>query len=190
MKKLIKFSALAVVVAGCITAAKAVPITGTVSFVGIGTEFGGSDIGNATGFSSFFVISAPLATGDYAGAQLLPPGAITMNGFSFNPFGAAVTPLWSFIMGGNTFTFDLNNVSSVSQGYSSGIPFLHIVGNGIAEINGARATPGDWRLDSNTGSGASFVFASSTTAVPDGGLTVALLGLALSAFGIMRRKLA
>jgi len=190
MKKLIKFSAVAVAVACCITAAKAVPITGTISFVGIGTESGGSDIGNATGFSSFFVISAPLATGDYAGAQLLPQGTITMNGFSFNPFGGAVTPLWDFIMAGNTFTFDLNNVTSVSQGYSAGIPFLHIVGNGIAEINGARATPGEWRLDSNTGSGASFVFASSTTAVPDGGFTVGLLGLEVAGFGFVRRKIA
>jgi hypothetical protein len=68
--------------------------------------------------------------------------------------------------------------------------FIVIEGTGMAKITGYEDTDGEWIITANK-RGGSFSFASSASApTPDGGLTLILLGGALSGLALIRRKLA
>jgi VPDSG-CTERM motif len=117
--------------------------------------------------------------------------SVTWHGFSW-PSNVLVAPLWTFTSGANTYSFDLANVSVFSQSNS----FLNLMGSGTLHVTGFDDTPGSWSFTiSNPGGGAhanfDFTFANSQTGagVPDGGVTVALLGLALVGVEVLRRKL-
>ena len=96
-----------------------------------------------------------------------------------------VTPQWTFSSGGNTYTFDLLALTdgTITAGTMS------LSGTGIAYINGGDPSAAVWALQ---GSGGKFTFkfsSSTTTAVPDGGSAVALLGIALAGIEVVRRKI-
>ena len=127
-------------------------------------------------------------SGDYA----VVPGGVstTMTDFSFTgnntltpTLTAPVTPQWTFTFGGVTYSFDLTVLTSA---FSSG-GSISESGTGIAHIDGQSAFA-TWSLD---GTGRNFHFTASvhTTAIPDGGSAVALLGLALAGVEVLRRKL-
>jgi len=121
------------------------------------------------------------ASGSFAGLDN-PPQTAT---FAFPwVFGSGVPALWT--VGG--FTFDLIASHIVSQ---IGDGFLLVAGTGmITGPAGFDPTRGNWlfSVQDDPADGV-FSFSGSTQATPDGGATVALLGLALAGIEGIRRKL-
>jgi hypothetical protein len=158
-------------------------ITGGLSLSGGYTTDSGV-LGTATAFTAFNnVVVASGATGSYAGLAGTP---VTMFGFSFNPATLPVTPLWVTSPGGIFYTFDLTSMTVTTHTSSE----LDISGSGMLRITGFADTVGTWQFGANS-LGDTFSFSSSNGAnVPDGGTTALLLGAALSALGLIRRKLA
>jgi len=98
--------------------------------------------------------------------------------FTYDPLTVS-NPVWSF--GG--VSFSLLNISSISESASS----LVLFGSGNALAAGFDDTPGTWSFSADK-TGSSFSW-SSTAAVPDGGTTIALLGVSLLGLHGIRRRL-
>jgi VPDSG-CTERM motif len=162
------------------------PITGLIDMSGTAT-LNDTLLGSATAATAFTGVTVGGApTGTFAGTF---GASVTWSGFSW-PSNVLVAPLWTFMFGANTYSFDLANVSVSSQSNS----FLNLMGSGTLHVTGFDDTPGLWSFTiSNPGGGAhpnfDFTFANSQTAVPDGGATIALLGIALVGVEVLRRKL-
>ncbi len=107
-----------------------------------------------------------------------------MTPFTFNPFSSSVIPLWTFMTGGKTYSFDLSSLTISDQTSDT----LDLRGVGMLHITGFDDTVGTWVFTANAG-GQTFSFSSSNTAVPDGGLTVMLLGAGLASMSMLRRFL-
>ena len=168
------------------------PISGSISFSGT-TMIDSTSFVSATRFVSFqnVTVGAPSAlSGDYTGTS---GAAVTMTPFIWVPPTAStpLNPLWTFVSGGNTYSFDL---SVLHQDYASptglllsGIGTAHITGPGLSKLD----TTGSWDLSAQTLNLATFTFSSTTTipsSVPDGGSTVVLLGGSLIGLGLIGRK--
>ena len=182
--------------------AQATPINGTINFSGFVTLSK-----NPAMMTSSLVFTGSalttLATGDYAS---IPPGtnAGSFTSFTFNDSSLAITspavPFveWSFVFGGKTYQFLLDsplNSGNVTLGHGGPNPSpwsFAVSGTGTATATGFDDTFGTFTL-SGTGTAAHLTFAGSFSAlgvtVPDGGATVALLGLALAGVELLRRKL-
>lgn len=172
------------------TMAQAIPITGQINMSGTAvldnTLLGSAT--KATGFSAVTVGGGP--TGSFVGTT---GDTVGWTAFGWNPATTPVTPLWTFFDVGTgwTYSFDLANLSIASQNNS----FLNLLGTGTLKISGGgyTDTAGYWSFTiSNPGGGASanfhFTFANAqTAAVPDGGMSVVLLGLALAGMAGVRR---
>jgi hypothetical protein len=180
-------SAAALMAAGLMTV-QATGISGEVDMSGTVT-LNNTSLGSAsaaTAFSSVTVGGAP--TGNYAGTF---GSSVTWSGFSW-PSVVTVSPLWTFISGGNTFSFDLSSVAVVTQNNT----FLNLLGSGTLKETGFANTSGSWSFTISNPTGGShadfmFTFANSqTAAVPDGGTTVILLGAAISGLALLRKKIA
>jgi hypothetical protein len=178
---------------------QAVPtsIAGVISFSGSAST-DNSNLSVATKFLTFGTVTVGEAaglSGDYAGTA---GAVVTFTPFTFDPVGASlpVAPLWTFMSGGNTYSFTLEslNVDFVSPRFLnlSGLGTASITGPGVEKLD----TAGLWSLSGQTFGEASFTFSSSTevpppaTNVPDGGTTAMLLGFSVLGFGILRRKVA
>jgi hypothetical protein len=166
------------------------PITGSIDMSGTANNLNNTLLGSATSVAFFTAVTVGGSpTGTFAGTA---GSSVTWHGFSW-PSNVLVAPLWTFVSGATTYSFDLANVSVFSQSNS----FLNLMGSGTFHVTGFDDTPGLWSFTiSNPGGGAhanfDFTFANSQTAtggVPDGGMTVALLGLALVGVEVLRRKL-
>jgi VPDSG-CTERM motif len=182
--KLLIAGAVAAFVAFGITV-QAVPITGEIGFSGTNLTF--------TANSVTFIGSASVDTGaagpsgswaPTAGASPVTFTSIT----SFTPLAPSpVSPLWSFVSGGLTYQFNLTSLTVVAD-----IPgtILALTGLGTATISGGvfDPTPATWSLTATAGGPINFEFDSGNTAVPDGGMTVTLLGAALSGLALFRKK--
>ena len=193
MKNLTKtLTVLAVGLLSCgLFCQQAQAINGDIQFFGSATASGDSSGGGPTTitFASNWEVFA--GTGDYSAVTSGTP--TTFNGFTFTGDGTGasltgtVTPQWSFVFGGNTYTFDLLVLTSGHTESGS----MAFTGTGTAFINGGDATPANWSLESSTGSGFTFALSGSTTGtvggVPDGGSAVALLGIALAGIEGARR---
>ena len=168
--------------AGLLTVSvQAVQISGGLSLAG-GYVVNTGDLNTATAFSSFSNVITTSASGSYAG--IAAGTAVTMTPFSFNPFPVAgVTPLWS-LTATPTTSFDLLSPISVDQ---PGDNSLELRGSGWLKMAGFEDTKGTWIFTANQGGG-TFSFSSSNAAVPDGGSTAVLLGLALLGVAAVRRK--
>ena len=163
--------------------ASAIPIVGEISFAGSYT-INNPNLALATAFTGFSGVTVSAApTGDYSG---LAGTGVTMSvtGFTFDPFPAGgVVPLWSLVSQPGT-TFDLLALNIAFESPTS----LLLTGTGIAHKTGRDNTPGTWVLSANT-LGTTFSFSSTNSSVPDGGTTVALLGIGLVGVEGLRRKL-
>jgi hypothetical protein len=142
-----------------------------------------------TGFSSVVVGGIP--TGSFASVAL--GTAVTMSTFGWSPATTPVTPLWSFTSGGSLYSFDLLSVAVATQNST----FLNLTGTGTLKKGAPGAldpTTGVWSLSLSNPSGSdttlSFTFQESTTAVPEGGSALSLLGISLVSLGVLRKKLA
>lgn len=151
-------------------------------------------LASATAFTAFngvYIVPAPGPSGSYAGVPTGIIGAVAYAPFSFNPLAPVpVNPLWTFTVGPVTYSFKLDSVIVASQSAN----FLNLLGVGQANITGYDETPGVWSftIDNPTGAAPptfSFNFISTTSATPDGGLTMAMLGLTLMGVGGLRRRL-
>jgi hypothetical protein len=170
-----------------VTATHAIPITGGISFAGSYTVDTG-DLNTANAFTAFPIVVVVSVAGSFADAGILPLDTLTMNPFNFTSFPAGgVAPLWE-TQGAVQASFDLDSPINVLQ---VGDDILGIKGLGTFYLQGYDPSPGNWVFSANQ-AGGTFSFSASnaaTGAVPDGGLTLALLGGAMAALGFVRRKL-
>jgi len=165
--------------------AQAGPIVGGISLAG-SYATNTANVNTATAFTSFPFVIVGSVSGSYTGVPTgLSSPVVTMTPFSFNPFSASVTPLWTFMFAGSTYSFDLTVLSSRLQ---PGDNTLTLKGTGTLHITGFTDTPGSWIFTANQASG-TFSFSSSNGAVPDSGSAVALLGIALAGIEGVRRAL-
>jgi VPDSG-CTERM motif len=165
--------------------------SGNVLFAGGVKASGSSGTGTThlTFTNPWTVANTPAPDGAYTGTA---GSATTMTNFSFTGtgtgavlVGGTVVNEWSFSHGGNTYSFDLQTLTSGTVTHGT----IAMSGTGTAFINGGQATAATWALQ-GTGQNFTFTFAtSSTSAVPDGGSAVALLGIALAGIEIVRRKI-
>jgi len=181
--------------------AEAAPIVGSISFAGTANPTGGLNWATATGINfgtNQMVASMPLPSGVYAGTE---GTAVTFTDFTFNPFPAGgVQPLWTFTFGGNTYSFDLTALTSITQsGSGPGGSTLVLVGSGTLSATGFTPTFGLFNLTAqgfnNLGEPlATFSFSASNTslqtpaAVPEPASLVLLGSGMLGMVSMMRRR--
>lgn len=157
-------------------------VNGVITFAG-GAVFDTTDLATATMVTSFRRVTVQSTDGDFSSFASDGDSVTMASTYTFVPSTPA-PGLWS--VGG--FTFDLT--SSVVDLQNSS--FLLITGTGTISGNGFDNTPGTWSFTSQSPAARgvfSFSAVSSGTGVPDGGTTVALLGLAVFGVELARRKL-
>ena len=169
-----------------------IPITGSISFAGT-TTINGTSFVTATGFTVFqnvTVGASSALSGSYVGTS---GAAVTMTPFTWSPPTAStpLNPLWTFVSGGDTYSFNLSvlhvDYASPTGLLLSGIGTAIITGPGLDFLN----TTGTWNLSSQTLGESSFTFSSTTSvpnSVPDGGTTATLLGASLVGLAFVGRK--
>jgi len=173
--------------------ASAQSITGDIDFSG-NVSFNTGDLATATsvtqfrdvgGMAGFLNVSG--TSGSFTAIPLSTDAAFTTP-YVFSP-STPYNPLWTVTSGGTTFSFQL--LSSTIQSQSA--TFLNVTGAGILTGTGFAPTPGMWSFTSTTSAGGrtdnKFGFAANTSAVPDGGSALALLGISLVGIQVLRRKL-
>ena len=192
--KLMVMTAVATLV-GLSATVQATPVTGVVNFGGSVTlaTSGGvvvSTVAAAQEVKSWANTATALSSGDLAAAY---GTSVTFT----QPWAFGVQAnLWTYTASdGDVFTF---NLTSISSDVVSGLPGnqqLAISGIGtIHEVSGLVTlsdTTGTWGFTTQEGQvGGQFTFSAGTTVpTPDGGMTVILLGAALSGLGLLRKKL-
>jgi hypothetical protein len=202
MKTITKRSLLALAVSllgfGVFTQqARATQITGTITFTGSGNVSVASGVTtisfDPTGPGEQVVAttnnqSYPSSLdGDVATFQSIN---VTNSGPSLD---GSVTPLWTFTVAAVTYSFNLTSLTSFSYVPGTSILFS---GGGTAMITGFTNTAAIYSLSGVYNAAASdYVWTLSdetvaTPSVPDGGTTIALLGIALIGIEALRRKIA
>lgn len=179
--------------AGFALSAHAIPIAGVISFSGTST-IDSTRFDTATKFTVFqdvFVGAESALGGDYSGTS---GAAVTMSPFTWSPTTAStpIIPLWSFVSGGRTYSFDLSilqkDFASKTGLLLSGFGTAHITGPGPVKTD----TFGEWNFSAQTLKLATFTFSSTTTViprpVPDGGTTMLLLGGTFCALAFVQRR--
>lgn len=178
------------------TAVQAIPISGTIEMGGE-ANLNTSDMGSATSITSWPLVYVVTDSGAFSSIPGLPTfTTVNMNSAAwvFAPApGVALNNLWN--VGGFQFNFQSDTVSQSATA-------LTIIGFGtiVSTVNGSGLDPTafEWELSAETpttGGNVQFTFSataepnSNGNAVPDGGITVAFLGLALAGLEGLRRKL-
>ena len=159
------------------------PVTGDITFGGVVT-LDSTSLAAATQVSAWNTSFVTSSSGGFSGIAF--GTAVTMTApWTFN--SGSHSALWS--VGG--FTFDLTSSAIVSQSST----FLNVLGTGTVSGNGFTATPATWSFSISNPTGGNqitFGFTSDTTSTataPEGGMTVALLGIAFVGLEGLRRKL-
>jgi len=172
----------AVASVGLLPSAQATPITGMLNIAGT-ANFNTNSLttaGSAT-FSDVLVLGGN--TGDFASFAVGTP--VVMASYTFDP-STITNGLWSV----NGFTFNLLTSTVVSRSSE----FLSVSGTGIITgPAGFDATPGVWAFSTQNAGGHphdTFSFSANTVggAVPDSGMTLALLGAGLMGLAAFRAK--
>jgi hypothetical protein len=168
---------------GLLSSAQAVPITGMLNIGGTATfDTNSLATAHSATFSDALVLGGN--SGDFAGFAVGTP--VVMASYTFDP-STITNGLWSV----NGFTFNLT-ASLVQLPRSA--TFLSITGTGtITGPPGFDPTPGIWAFTSQNAGGrphSTFSFSANTEAVPDGGMTMALLGTGLMGLAAFRAKFA
>jgi uncharacterized membrane protein len=174
-------------------------ILGEVGFSGTAVLNG--SLATATAFTSFSGVQVSDGTGSYEAPALVSDVTavtVTVTAFSFGsgsysmtPVSPVVDPLWTFSVGGTTYSFKLSAIS-VSRSVIPSTQFLNITGQGAASITGYDNTPATFALSSSQSLGSSNVSSSFTitstaigTTIPEPG-ALSLLGVVL--FGLVGRR--
>ena len=184
-KTILVFFALGLIsCALCVQQAQAVPlpVTGAITFAG-GVTLNSGSVNTATQVLTWLDESGDMPTvqsgsGSFTGLD----GATAIFAFPWT-FGSGQAAFWT--VGG--FTFNLISSTIISQ---IGDGFLLVSGTGTISGNGYATTTGvTWSFTvQDDASNGVFSFSGGSEAIPDGGPTVALLGLALSGIESIRRK--
>jgi hypothetical protein len=122
----------------------------------------------------------------------------TLSNFTFTGDGALaslsggpILPEWTFIFNGTTYSFDLATLTDghVAPSGPHGLTSMSFSGTGTVHATGFDDTPANWSLE---GSGTNFNFTlstSTTSSIPEAGVTsLLLLGSALLTGCSLRRK--
>lgn len=181
---------LAILAAGCVAStftcqqAQAAMINGAVTFAG-GAVFDTTSLATATRVNTFSDVAVTSRDGDFTSTVNVGDTVTMATPYIFMP-STATPSLWS--VGG--FTYDLDSSTVVLQDAD----FLIISGTGTISGNGFDPTTGTWSFTAQSpDANGVFSFSAATGGqggVPDGGTTVALLGIALAGVELVRRKLA
>ncbi len=182
------FGAAAIATLALCSSATAASINGEIIFIG-GANLDNSSLGSASQVNSWdgpLGLDNPIVlavTGDLD--TFTNPGAQATFASPW-VFGSGQAALWSV----DGFTFDLSDSTIVSQ---SDV-FLNVTGTGILTGHGFDPTPGTFAFTISDTGGPNidqrFGFVANTASVPDGGTTIALLGVSLLGLHSIRRKLA
>ena len=167
---------------GLLSSAQATPITGMLNIAGT-ANFNTSSLTTASSatFSDVLVLGGN--TGTFASFAVGTP--VVMASYTFDP-STITNGLWSV----NGFTFNLLTSTVVSRSAT----FLSVSGTGIITgPAGFDPTAGTWAFTSQNSSGRphdTFSFSANTEGgvVPDGGMTLALLGAGLMGLAAFRAK--
>ena len=166
--------------------AQATLVTGSITFSGT-VQLDTASAGTATKVTAWGGLAGgkpQVESRDGSFTAFTTPGdAVTF----FAPWSFNSGPIASFWMVGG-FTFDLSSSAKTFQNASS----VNADGTGTISGNGFMATAGTWHFttqDPSTGSPATFSFSAATGAVPDGGSSVALLGVGLAGIEALRRRI-
>lgn len=119
-------------------------------------------------------------TGDYVG--LLGAGA-NYNTFQYAPFTGPTT-IWTITLTPTTY-FVLKGISLVQETDTVGVSLW---GYGTAFMAGKDATDGNWTFSSSRNPQDTVFNFSSSTTVPDGGMTAMLVGLGLVGMSVVARR--
>jgi len=183
-----------VVATGFALSAQATQINGNIGFTSAPNPSGGFLVNNGGGsFTLNFnnPMHVDFGDGDYTGTV----GATTnFASITFTNGGGLTSPNvpeWTFTVGGTTYSFDLLSLSEAN--FHNGSPSsITLMGDGVAHITGFEDTTANFALEA-TGRHLSFAILQPSDAafpaVPDGGSTLALLGIGLVAVQALRRKL-
>jgi hypothetical protein len=180
---IIKYMACAAMALGLAATVQAAQITGGVSLGGgtLTTDSGNLNGAHSLSFSG--ITTVVNASGSYTG---ILGDQVEMFNLTFNPAPLSGTPVWLTTPGGVAYYFLITSLNIDNQTSS----VLDLSGTGTLHIDGDTDTIGGWVFTANS-LGDTFSFSSSNGVnVPDGGTTALLLGTALSAMGLIRRKLA
>jgi hypothetical protein len=171
-----------VIAGGFALSAQAVPITGILNIGGT-ANFNTPSLATTTGATFRDVLVLGGNDGTFAGFVVGTP--VVMASYTFIP-STITNGLWSV----NGFTFNLLSSTVVSRSAF----FLSVSGTGIITgPAGFDPTPGVWAFTSQNAKGGphdTFSFSANTEAgaVPDGGMTLALLGAGLMGLAAFRAK--
>ena len=164
---------------------QATPIVGDIGFSGSASASGAS-LGPPVTISftnPWQILSVtPASTYDAAGITS-GSASTTFSNFTFSGDGASallsgsVIPEWTFMFGGKTYSFDLLSLSNghVDASGPNGLTAMAFSGTGTVHASGFDDTPANWSLE---GSGTNFNFtlsSSTTSSIPEAGVTSLLL---------------
>jgi hypothetical protein len=183
---------------GFSTTVQATSINGSINFTGGFITFDSTTITFAGGSPIVDNTLGNQPLGDYAntGGSTVTWTGNNAGSFVYSPgLSGLSNPLWTFTYNLDNYFFNLSSITTSSY-VSGGLPSVTVHGLGWLYIQDASnanlfdPTLGNFTLTS-TGSGpTTFAFvAGNNTNVPDGGATVMLLGAALSAMALLRKKL-
>jgi|GEM_PF-1320532 hypothetical protein len=172
-----------------VTSVHAVPINGTIAMGGE-LNLNTSSMATATAVSSWPSVYVVADSGAFGSISAFTQVNMSTSAWIFSPApGVALNNLWN--VGGFQFDFTSDTVSQSGS-------FLDITGTGTMTATGYDPTTFNWNLgleQPTTTGPMEFTFSAAAGAsaggapVPDGGLTVAFLGLALAGIEGLRRKL-
>ncbi len=154
------------------------PITGSIAFNGT-PNFDILPIADATAILSYDSgrVAVGQQTGIYTAVADLTP--VIFSPFVFSPATQAINPLWSFTSGLNTYSFATTSVTAM---FNPTLNIWNYGGKGILSATGYDNTSAEWNFSAGQ-IGQSFYFGSAAAAVgnsvPDGGMTLMMLGLGL-----------
>ena len=184
--KFIALAGAAVLTVALTQTVQAIPVTGNIGFSGT-ADLNSRSVNMASavvagGWRNTVVGSA---SGSFAFIPTLAPVVMTSSQWNF--VSGALPAFWS--VGG--FTFDLVSSSIFSQGGG----FLNVLLNGMVTGNNYDPTQfsGSFQVADPAANGqVTFTerISFNSTAVPDGGATVLLLGMGLIAMTLLKRKMA
>ena len=160
--------------------AQAAQISGNITIAGGLTL--NSSLATATKATSFSNTDVISRSGGFVGLVNVLDSVTMAPTWIFNP-STATPGLWSV----DGFTFDLTSSTIVTQNSS----FLTITGVGTVSGNGYSSTPATWSFSTQSPpANCQYSFSAATGAVPDGGSTLALCGIALIGLAAVRRMVA
>ena len=171
-------------------AASAVPIAGSISIVSfLDPAFSFDLTANTVTFGVGANAIVSNRSGSYALAipVLIPTVGVHYNSFTYSPLSGSISPIWATTAPNlGLASFDLSSISFIDE--NPGVS-LTLRGDGLAKLAGFDDTRGTWSFTA-TQNGTNFGWDSiNSTRVPDGGATLALLGMSVLGLGGVRRFL-